>query len=63
MTTLIIDNKAIAKRAYEKYIVDRTEYPTIEHLRDLVSDCMNDEVYKISVYENDVELFTIRNHK
>lgn len=63
MTKMIIDNKATAKRAYEAYKIDRNEYQTIDDLLMLAGDCMNDDVYLIRVYENDVELFTVRNCK
>ena len=63
MTKMIIDNKATAQKKYECYDIDRNEYPTIEDLKLLAEDCMNDEVYLIRVYENETELFTIRNEK
>lgn len=63
MTTMIIDNKATAKKSIEVYTIDREEYPTIEDLRNLVFECMNEEAYMIRVLENDVELFAVRNYK
>lgn len=63
MTKMIIDNKATAEKKYECYDIDRNEYPTVDDLRMLARDCMNDEVYLIRVYENETELFTIRNEK
>ena len=63
MTKMIIDNKATAEKKYECYDIDRNEYPTVDDLRMLAYDCMNDEVYLIRVYENETELFTIRNEK
>ena len=63
MTKMIIDNKATAEKKYECYDIDRSEYPTVDDLRMLARDCMNDEVYLIRVYENETELFTIRNEK
>ena len=63
MTKMIIDNKATAKIKYECYDIDRNEYPTVEDLKQLARDCMNNEVYLIRVYENETELFTIRNEK
>jgi hypothetical protein len=63
MTKMIIDNKATAEKKYECYDIDRNEYPTVDDLTMLAQDCMNDEVYLIRVYENETELFTIRNEK
>ena len=63
MTKMIIDNKATAQKKYECYDIDRNEYPTVEDLKSLAEDCINDEVYLITVYENETELFTIRNEK
>ena len=63
MTTMIIDNKATSNKAYESYTVDRNEYPTVEDLKDLAYECMNKEVYLIRVFEDNNELFTIRNYQ
>lgn len=63
MTTMYIDNKATAKKAIELYEIDRNEYPTIDDLRNLAWDCMNNNVYLIRVFENNNELFTIRNNR
>lgn len=63
MTKMIIDNKATAKRAYEAYEIDRNEYRTVQDLMLLAGECMNENVYLIRVYENDSELFTMRNSK
>lgn len=63
MTKMIIDNKATAQKKYECYVIDRNEYPTVEDLKSLAEDCMNNEVYLIRVYENETELFTLRNEK
>ena len=63
MTKMIIDNKATAKKKYECYDIDINQYPNVEDLISLAEDCMNDEVYLIRVYENETELFTIRNEK
>ena len=63
MTTMIIDNKATAKKPIEKYIIDRNEYPTKESLYMLAGECMNKEVYLIKIYENDNLIITARNDK
>lgn len=63
MTKMVIDNKATAKRAYECYAIDRNEYRTVNDLMMLAGECMNNDVYLIRVYENDEELFTMRNSK
>lgn len=63
MTTMYIDNKATAKKAIELYEIDRNEYQTIDDLRNLAWDCMNNNVYLIRVFENNNELFTIRNNR
>ena len=63
MTKMIIDNKATAQKKYECYDIDRNEYTNVEDLKLLAQDCMNDEVYLIRVYENETELFTIRNEE
>lgn len=60
MTTMIIDNKATAKKSIEKYIIDTNEYQTLDSLMELAADCMNEEVYLIRVYKDDEELFTFR---
>lgn len=58
MTKMIIDNRATAKKPKEVYIIDRYEYQTKTDLIDLVNECMNSDVYKITVYENDVEIIS-----
>ncbi len=63
MTKMIIDNKASVKPSYEAYEIDRNEYRTIDDLMFLAGECMNDNVYLIRVYENDEELFTMRNSR
>ena len=63
MTTMTIDNKAFIKPAYEYFKIDRTEYKTIDDLLALACECMNEDVYLIRVYENDEEVFTVRNNK
>lgn len=56
MTKMIIDNKANAKKSYEVYEIDRNVYPTIEDLNEIVDECMNNETYSITVYENNKEI-------
>lgn len=63
MTTMIIDNKATAKKAYESYTIDEEIYYNEEKLKELAADCMNEEVYLIRVYKDNKELFTMRNYK
>lgn len=63
MTTMYIDNKATAKKATEYYIIDESIYETENKLKELATDCMNEEVYLIRVYKNDKELFTLRNYR
>ena len=58
MTKMIIDNRATASKAYEAYIIDRAEYPTVNDIIALVYECMNSDVYKITVYENGTEIVT-----
>ena len=60
---MIIDNKATVREKYECYEIDRNEYVTVDDLKSLAADCMNDNVYLIRVYENGTELFTLRNEK
>lgn len=62
MTTMYIDNKANVNPTVENYIVDRSEYSTIQDLYTLANDCMNDNVYLIRMSEDGKELFTVRNH-
>ena len=61
MTIMTIDNKATATKPIEKYIIDRNEYPTLADLHMLAGECMNKEVYLISVEEDGKELFKTRN--
>lgn len=63
MTKMIIDNRATAKRPYEAYEIDRNEYKTIEDLVNVVYECLNDDVYCITVIENDVEIIKVLNTK
>lgn len=63
MTTMIIDNKATAKRSYESYTLDENIYNTEEKLKEIAFECMNKEVYLIRVYKDNKELFTIRNYQ
>lgn len=60
-TTLLIDNRATAKVPYEHYVLDRTYYPTHEDLLEVVKNCMNSDVYKITVYEDEVEIISMLN--
>lgn len=60
-TTMYIDYKAGSKKSYELYEIDRNEYPSNDDLRSLAFECMNNSVYLIRVFENNNELFTIRN--
>lgn len=60
-TTLLIDNRATAKVPYEHYVIDRAYYPTYEDLVEMVKDNMNSDVYKITVYEDDVEIISMLN--
>lgn len=63
MTKIVIDNKAFVKPAYECYRIDRNEYRTVNDLMMLAGECVNKDVYLIRVYENDEELFTMKNSK
>ena len=63
MTKMIIDNKATTKKKYECYDIDSIEYLTVDDFKSLAEYCMNNDVYLIRVYENETELFTIRNEK
>lgn len=58
MTKMTIDNRATAEKAYEAYIIDRNEYRTENDLINLVYECMNKDVYKITVYENGIEIIS-----
>lgn len=61
MTTMLIDYKASAEKAYQNYEIDREIYPTVDDLKELTYECINSTVYLIRVYENGAELFTVRN--
>ena len=63
MTKMIIDNKATAKRAYEVYEIDTNIYDSENKLRELVGDCMNKEVYMITIMKDNETLFTVRNYQ
>ena len=63
MTTMLIDNKANVKPAYEYFSIDTNEYRTLEDLKALAVDCMNENVYLIKVFYGDTKLFEIRNEK
>ena len=58
MTKMVIDNRAAAKKAYEVYEIDRNEYPTVEDIMDSAVDMMNNETYRLTVYEDDKVLFS-----
>lgn len=60
MTTLIIDNKATAKKSYEKYIVDRNEYPTIEDVINVMYEMINNETYLIRLFVDNEMVKEIR---
>lgn len=62
MTKMIIDKKA-GCGADEAYEIDRSIYQTIEELKVVAFECMNKDVYLVRVFEDDVELFTLRNHE
>ena len=49
MTKMIIDNKAGCKNSYEVYEIDRRIYETVEDLEKLVYECMNSNVFMITV--------------
>lgn len=61
MTKMIIDNRATADKAYECYKIDRNEYRTNEELQQLVFDCMNEDVYCITVTENEKVIIKVLN--
>ena len=63
MTKMIIDNRATAAKRYEAYEVDRNEYPTNESLAELAYDCMNEDVYSITIYVNEEVLMKPTNGK
>lgn len=63
MTTMIIDNKASYCKKYESYTIDRTIYATVEELKELVNDCMNDMVFMITVLVNGKEIIREYNDK
>lgn len=61
MTKMIIDNRATADKRYETYVVDRNEYPTEQDLAELAVECMNKDVYSITIYIDEEILFSIVN--
>ena len=63
MTIMIIDNKAGYGKKYESYTIDRTVYTTVEALKELVNDCMNDMVFMITVLVNGKEIIREYNDK
>lgn len=56
-TIAVIDFKA-GKGTYKAYEVDRNEYPEYD---DICEELMDNDVYKIDIYENGVLTFTKRN--
>lgn len=61
MTKMIIDNRATAKKPYEAYEIDRNEYPTIDDIYEVITDCLNSDVYSITVTENGKEIIKVIN--
>ena len=53
---MIIDNKAGRGKSYENYKIDRNIYRTVEELNELVSECMNENVFMITVTANGKEI-------
>ena len=62
MTNLVIDNKAGHGKVYESYSIDRRIYKTVESLKDLVNECMNDNVFMITVTVNGREIIRAYNN-
>lgn len=56
-TIAVVDYKA-GKGTYKAYEVDRSEYPEYE---DICEELMDNDVYKVDIYENGVLTFTKRN--
>ena len=63
MTKMIIDNRATAAKKYEAYEIDRNEYPTNDSLLELAYECMNEDVYSITIYVNEEILIKLTNRK
>lgn len=63
MTTMIIDNKAGNAQSYENYKIDRRIYKTVDALKELAKDCMNEKVFKIEVYVNGEEILRVYNDR
>lgn len=59
-TIMIVDNKATAKKSYEAYKIDRRVYRTMDDLKELVEDCMSENVYLIRIYENGNQILEVR---
>lgn len=63
MTKMIIDNRATAAKKYEAYEIDRNEYPTNDSLLEIAYECMNEDVYSITIYVNEEILMKLTNRK
>lgn len=63
MTKMIIDNRASATKRYEAYEIDRNEYPTNDDLVELAHDCMNADVYAITILVNEEVLMKLTNRE
>lgn len=61
MTKMIIDNRATAKRPYEVYEIDRNEYKTEYELLQVAVECFNNDVYSITIIENEKEIIKVLN--
>ena len=63
MTKMIIDNRATATKRYESYEIDRNEYPTNDDLTELAYDCMNKDVYSVTIYVNEEMIMKLTNRE
>ena len=63
MTKMIIDNRATAIKRYEAYEIDRSEYPTNDDLVELAHDCMNEDVYAITILVNEEVIMKLTNRE
>lgn len=61
MTKMIIDNRATATKRYEAYEIDRNEYPTYENLATLAYECMNKDVYSVTIFDDEKEIMKLVN--
>ena len=50
MTVMTIDHKTGDTRKYSHYMIDRSEYPTLEDLKNLALECLNDNAYSIQIF-------------